>query len=397
MSTWRGGISSRGSVELADESPDVVVIGAGAIGLATAWELARRGARVTVVERGSPGRGATWAAAGMLSPLGEASREPAFLALASASLDRYAAFVEALESATGIDLEYRTNGKLYAAFDESERPELDEMVARGDTFGVERLDREAALKLEPALSSAVIGAVLVNRDHRIDNRRLGSALAAAAAAAGVEVRTDCAAQEIGTAMHGGRRVLGALTLEDGSTLSAGGLVVTAGAWSGELLGLPHPLPVRPVRGQMFAVRRPEESPLHDAAYSRIERVVMTGDCYLIPRESGDILVGATVEDVGFSPGPTPCGIRSLIDAAVAAMPAIGALPIVETWAGFRPCTPDALPILSPDPDLAGVFYATGHFRNGILLAPITAEITADLIAGQAPQVSIERFAVERFR
>lgn len=388
----------RGSARLADGSTDVVVIGGGAIGCATAWELARRGARVTLLERGVPGRESTWAAAGMLSPLGESPRDDAYLALSIASLDRYAAFAESLQAAIGEDLEYRTDGKLYVALEEAKRPALDAVFGRGAAFGVERLDAERARSLEPALSESVTGAVLVRRDHRIDNRRLGAALAAAAASAGVDVRAHTPAREVRTTPRPGGGVAVREVVDDaGTAIPARSVVIAAGAWSGALAGLAYPVPVRPVRGQMFSVRAGEVAPCEAAGAPLLERVIMTSDCYVIPRANGTVLVGATVEDVGFAPGPTPFGIRTLAAAAAAALPVLGELPIVETWAGYRPGTPDEMPILGADPDVEGLYYATGHFRSGILLAPITAEIIADLITGAAPAVEIAPFGVQRFR
>lgn len=383
---------------MADGSTDVVVIGGGAIGCATAWELARRGARVTLLERGVPGRESTWAAAGMLSPLGESLRDDAYLALSIASLDRYAAFAESLQAAIGEDLEYRTDGKLYVALEEAKRPALDAVFGRGAAFGVERLDAERARSLEPALSESVTGAVLVRRDHRIDNRRLGAALAAAAASAGVDVRAHTPAREVRTTPRPGGGVAVREVVDDaGTAIPARSVVIAAGAWSGALAGLAYPVPVRPVRGQMFSVRAGEVVPGEAAGAPLLERVIMTSDCYVIPRANGTVLVGATVEDVGFAPGPTPFGIRTLAAAAAAALPVLGELPIVETWAGYRPGTPDEMPILGADPDVEGLYYATGHFRSGILLAPITAEVIADLITGAAPAVEIAPFGVQRFR
>jgi glycine oxidase len=173
-------------------------------------------------------------------------------------------------------------------------------------------------------------------------------------------------------------------------------VLAAGAWSGQIEGLPRALPLRPVKGQMFAVdgrgrsaARPTEPMLN--------RVVFSRHCYIIPRDDGRLLVGATMEDVGFRKGPTPRGIAGLMAAASVLIPLIEDLPLVETWAGFRPATPDHMPIIGSDPDLPGLIYATGHFRNGILLAPITAACVAALVKGSTPPLPLEAFGVERFR
>lgn len=382
---------------MAEHSPDVVVAGGGAIGCAAAWELARRGARVTLVERGTPGQEATWAAAGMLSPLGEAAGDPAFLRLGAASLDRYTDFAAALLACTGIEVEYRTTGKLYVALDTEDLPRLEEFFARGAEFGAERLSAEEARDREPALSPSILGAVFVRRDHRVNNRRLGAALWSAAVGAGVDFRLGVNVREVRHRAESGRSSVQGVALGNGSVLQASAVVIAAGAGSARIGGLPSPLPVRPVRGQMFAVKSNTVPGPYAAKSNLIEHVVMSHACYMLPRDSGTIVVGATVEEVGLTPGPTPRGIATMIDAAVAAVPAVADLPLVETWSGFRPGTPDNLPILGCDPDIEGLFYATGHFRNGILLAPITAEIIADLVSARPPAVPIERFDPARFR
>jgi glycine oxidase len=172
-------------------------------------------------------------------------------------------------------------------------------------------------------------------------------------------------------------------------LAAGSVVIAAGAWSGGIGGLPTSLPVRPVRGQMFSLAA-------DAASDRVARIVETADCYLVPREER-LLVGATVEEVGWRQGPTPAGLAMLAAAAARVVPATAEAAIVESWAGFRPGTPDDLPILGRDPDMPDVLYATGHFRNGILLAPITAAAIADLLTGRAAVADLAPFGVARFR
>jgi glycine oxidase len=237
--------------------------------------------------------------------------------------------------------------------------------------------------------------VLVRRDHRVDNRRLGAALWAAAAKAGVRFHLGTAAVEIRTDGGATARVTG-VRLEDGTSLTTDRVVVAAGAWSGQLRGLPRALPVRPVRGQMFAVRITGVPDPYAPIKPALHRTIMTEDCYIVPREGGTVVVGATVEEVGFAAGPTPRGIAGLLAAAARAVPALADLPLVETWAGFRPGTPDGLPILGADPDVAGLYYATGHYRNGILLTPATALLLADELSGRAPALPLDRFGIERF-
>jgi glycine oxidase len=371
--------------------PDVVIVGAGVIGCAVARELARRGAKVTVVERDSPGRRATWAAAGMLSPLGEAGGGGPFLELADESLTRFAAFAASLREESGIDVEYRTAGKLHVALPEGDAELValasDPVAAR---FDVTLLDGAEARELEPALSSEIATALLVRRDHRVNNRLLAQALLASAVRAGAGFRT---ASPVAT-IQAERGSISGVRLASGEHLSAASVVLAAGAWSSQLEGLPRPLPVRPVKGQMFAVdSRPRGS---GQSGVRLNHVIYAPSSYIIPRDDGRILVGATVEEVGFHKGPTPRGIAALMTAAVRVLPGLADLPLVETWAGFRPATPDNLPILGTEPLLRGLVYATGHFRNGILLAPVTAHAIAELVEHGRSDVDISAFGVERF-
>lgn len=371
---------------------DVIIVGAGVIGCAIARELARRGQSVLVVERDSPGRRATWAAAGMLSPLGESGGGGPFLELADESLTRFGAFAEALQQEGGIDVEYRTTGKLHVAFpgEDAELHTLatDPAAAR---FDATLLDATAVRELEPALAEDIGSALLVQRDHRVNNRLLAQALLAAAVAAGAKFRT---ANPVAGLLTERGEVRG-VRLASGEQLHAGHVVLAAGAWSGEMTGLPAALPVRPVKGQMYAVDSRVRSP--DRPSIHLRHVIYGPSCYIIPRDDGRILVGATVEDVGFQKGPTPRGIATLMAAAARVVPGLADLPLVETWAGFRPATPDNMPILGREPALRGLLYATGHYRNGILLAPVTAHCIAELVVHGRSDVDISAFGVERFR
>ncbi len=176
-----------------------------------------------------------------------------------------------------------------------------------------------------------------------------------------------------------------MRLTNGDSLTGGTAILAAGAWSAALRGLPRTVPVRPVRGQMYAV-----------ADGGIARTLVAPGCYLVPRDDGRLLVGATVEDAGFAPGPTAAGLGALFAAAARAVPTLATRPIVEIWAGYRPGSPDDLPILGPDPDVAGFHYATGHYRNGILMTPITAESLAAAITGNPPPVPLDAFSIARF-
>lgn len=364
---------------------DVVVVGGGVIGAAVAWELGRRGVRVTVVERDAPGGAATAAAGGMLSPLAESRRPGPFLELALASFERFPRFVEHVEEASGLAVEHRADGKLLLALDEAQAAELRQQAewqrARG--LRVELLEPAEARRLEPSLTEAFRAALLVETDSRVDSRLLGRALWLAAAHTGADFRLG----SLAVAVHEeGGRARG-VTLSDGRRVAADAVVVAAGCWSGQLAGLPRPLPVRPVRGQMAAVR---------IVPPRFRRVLYAPGCYLIPRNDGRVLIGATMEESGFRCHTTPSGLSQLFVAAARMVPALGEAPVEETWAGLRPGTPDDLPILGPDPELEGLVYATGHFRNGILLAPITAELLADLVTGAGPSLAVDPFAADRF-
>lgn len=367
-------------------SPDLIVVGGGLIGCTVALRMALRGATVTVIERGEPCRAATWAAGGMLSPFGEAGDNAAFLDLAVSSLDLYPDFVADLMSRSGTDVGYRTTGKLQVSLG-GHADVLREMAARGHAFDISELTGEDTRALEPALSAAVDGAILIGRDHRVDNRLLGDAVRAATGTAGIRVLRHAMVTSIDIDRAAGR--FRAVRLANGSVMEAETIVIAAGAWSGAIAGLPRRLPVQPVRGQMLAVAGPVEAPL-------LYHVVHSPGCYLIPRQDGRIVVGATAEHVGFEPGPTPAGIAGLTHAAAAVVPGIANLPLTETWAGFRPGTPDDLPILGPDPEIRGVVYATGHYRNGILLAPITARIVEACVIGGTPPVRMEAFRPDRF-
>lgn len=367
---------------------DTVVVGGGVIGCAVSRSLAMRGQSVELVERDAPGRQASWAAGGMLSPLGEAGASDAYLELGDASLTRFAAYAASLHEETSIDIQYRTGGRLQVTTgsDDELRRYADSPLA--SRFGIRLLDGDAARTLEQALSPAVTAALAVDRDHRVDNRLLAEALHLGAAGAGVVFRNGDPVSEV---LHSDDAVRG-VRLASGAEIAAGHVVLAAGAWSGGIEGLPRPLQVRPMKGQMFAVDA------RAAGHGRdfLRHVVGTEECYIIPRDDGRLLVGATVEDVGFRAGPTPRGIAGLIAAAIETLPILADLPLIETWAGFRPVTPDGLPIIGLDPSIRGLVYATGHFRNGILLAPITADCVAALLFAEPPPVPLEAFAVDRF-
>lgn len=310
----------------------VVVAGAGIIGCTIAWRLAQRGLHVVVVEKDQPASKSTWAAAGMLHPIIETD-EPALHHLAQASIADYERFVAELRDETGID---------------------------------------ALLQLDDAFGGG-----------SVDNRMLGRAAAEAAERAGAEFKTGVSVRNV---KHSQGQFSG-VELSDGTTIEADAVVIAAGAWSSEILGLPIRVPVIPIRGQMVAV---EHTP------QLLSHIMITDECYLIPRGESRILIGATIERVGFDTSVTEEGIKGLLAAAHELVPAIADANVVETWAGLRPGTPDELPILGEDPRIRGVYYATGHFRNGILLAPVTAEAMTELIVAGSTDFDLSPFSIGRF-
>ncbi|MGH7477475.1 MAG: glycine oxidase ThiO [Longimicrobiales bacterium] len=363
--------------------PDVAVVGGGVIGCAAALRLAQDGLAVVVLERDTPGGGASWAAGGMLSPISEAAGEGPFRTLALASFERYPAFVAEVEALSGLPVGYRTDGKLEVALSDADAESLRARYAGIGAPAGEWLDRAAALSCEPGLAASIRGALLFRRDHSIDNRMLGRALWLAARHAGV---TFHAGGDVARLRHSRGRVHG-VALRDGTMLDAPTVVIAAGAWSAQIDELPRPLAVAPVRGQMAAL---------DAAPDTIRHTLMTTRCYLIPRRDGRVLVGATVERAGFRIQITAAGIQSLLNGALEVLPALGDAALAEVWAGLRPGSPDDLPIIGADPDVAGLVYATGHYRNGILLTPITAELVRDLVVGRRP-AELAPFSPARFR
>ena len=354
--------------------PDVVVIGGGAIGCAVAWRLAQRGWPVTLLERAEPGRGATWAAAGMLSPVSEV-HDPAFLELAEASFALYPAFIDELRVAAGVDVEFGTPGKLSFAYTPDDVGHL--RIKSPDVISA--LD---AGRLEAEVTTDVVGAVLFPRDGFVDNRTMGVALARAAERAGARMWTGQSVQSIESA--GGS--VQAVVLESGERIACETVVLAGGAWSSSIRGLPRRLRVLPVKGQMVALR----------TNVQLRHMLQSPDCYLIPRSGQRVLVGATVEHVGFDARTTLAGVQALLTAARRLVPRLADAEIIETWTGFRPGTPDDLPILGPEPELSGLVYATGHYRNGILLTPLTAQLVSALITEPSASLPLHDFRADRF-
>jgi glycine oxidase len=366
-------------------APSVAVIGGGIIGCATAADLAKRGCRVTLLERASPGAEASSAAAGLLAPLGPSPDPGPFHRLAIESWRLYPRVAAELRDLTGVDVEHMTAGTLYPLHTprEIEAARLRRTWPLAAEFGIEVVEGSDLRALEPTLCKDVSAALLVRGDHWVNNQRLVTAYAAAAAARGVTVRTGA---EVSRILIEGERARGVLV--DGEAIHADAVLLAAGAWSGALaasIGLR--LPVAPVRGQMLAVSN--VPPL-------LTRAVHGDDIYVVPRPSGEVLIGATVEHAGFLRAVTPDGLGSLIAAAVALVPEIGRRSVTRSWCGFRPWVPDGQPVLGAWRDVAGLFVATAHYRNGILMAPITAALLTRCIVDADIPDSISPFLPARF-
>ena len=360
-------------MSLEHAKPDVAVIGGGPIGLASAWRAVQRGLRVCVLDAGEPG--AWHVAAGMLAPVAEAQfGEDALLELSLRAAAGYASFCDELAAASGCDPGLRRSGTLVVARDRDEAEALDRLLAFRRRLGldVERLLPSAARRAEPALAPTVRLALDVAGDHSVDPRRLVAALAEAVRGAGGVLRTGARVTALTTE---GERVTG-VRLADGSTLAAGAVLVAAGARAALLEGLPTgaPVPVRPVAGQVLRLRDPHGPGL-------VGRTIRTSDAYIVPRVDGRYVLGATMEERGFDAVPTAGGVFELLRDISEVLPGVFELEVEQLLAGLRPATPDNVPAIGPGA-LEGLVWATGHHRNGILLAGLTGELVAAALCGE---------------
>jgi glycine oxidase len=363
---------------------DVAIAGGGVIGGAIALELARAGLRVGVFDRQQPGQEASWASAGILSPAPESPGMIAMVPLGKASLSLYPDFVARVEEISGQNTGFRPKGTLEALFSKDTREELSTIIALHHGLGLqaEPLRAEDARELEPALSEEVEAAVLRPNEASIDNRALTNALLEAAQRSGAEIFPKTGAKAIS---REGNRCAG-LHLQDEKVV-AKWTIVAAGCFSETIEGVAKYAPVRPAKGQMVALRADEVE---------IQRVLWSDKIYLVPRNDGRILAGATVEHVGFDKRTTAGGIQKILSGAIELAPDLTNARMEETWAGLRPDTPDHLPILGPT-DVDGLLIATGHFRSGILLTPITARLMREWITEQRVSVDWSRFSPLRFQ
>ncbi|MEU8796629.1 glycine oxidase ThiO [Spirillospora sp. NPDC048819] len=368
---------------------EIVIIGAGVIGLATAWRAAAGGARVTLVDP-EPASGASSVAAGMLTPVSEVTYgEEPLLRLGLASRDRYGAFVAELEELTGLETGYRTDGILQVAFDSDDLKYLDDLRRFQETLGIpaEALTGRECRRLEPMLAPGVRGGLHAPEDGSVDPRRLTAALLSAAGRTGVRlVRRRATGIAVANDAATGAR------LDDGTVIPADRILLAAGSWSGDLEGLPPGTvpPVRPVKGQVIRLRT--RTPF----LGRATRGLVRGSSvYLVPRTDGEIVLGATQEELGFDMRVTAGGLWELLRDARELLPGITELEFAEVSAGLRPGSPDNAPVMGPSA-LPGLVVGTGHFRNGILLTPVSADIlSAMLLGGSVPGVAVP-FSPDRF-
>ena len=369
--------------------PRVAIVGGGVIGLSIGWRLAAAGCTVDLYEKDEAGRGASWAAAGMLAAGVESEPgEEALLPLARASQELWPDFARELEAASGIDVGYRDEGTLVVALtrDDAERLRFTFDLQRRLGLEIEWLAGAEARRREPYLSPRVVAACFSPRDTQVDNRRVVAALAVAFRGAGGRLHERSGVEAIDVADGVATAVVVA-----GERRPADLVVLAAGAWAQEIPGVPPAArpPVRPVKGQMLAVRMDETAPL-------LRHVVWAPKAYLVPRRDGRLIVGGTVEERGFDRALTAGGVLALLDGAWRALPGIEELPIEEMWVGFRPGSRDDAPILGTCA-VDRLILATGHHRNGILLTPITADTVSRLIlTGKTPD-AIRPFGLARFQ
>ena len=364
------------------ESLDAIVVGGGVIGLACAWRAARLGARVRVLERDQPSAGASGVAAGMLAPVGEANwGEEKLISLALASARAWPAFAAELTADSDHEIGYQPTGALHVALDRDEADELRRRFELMDSLdvGVEWLRPRECRELEEGLAPACAAGVHASEEAAVDPSVLLPALCAAVERASGQVFTEA---EVSDGLIEGGRLAGVITV-DGREHRADHVVLATGAWSGTAAWLPPEArpPVRPVKGQILTLRGSPDRPL-------CSRIVASERVYLVPRPDGRVTVGATVEERGFDVQVTAGGVHELLREAYRALPDVAELELVEARAGLRPGTPDNAPLIGTGP-IDGLLLATGHYRNGILMAPVTSEAIAAHLAAEASPANIE--------
>jgi glycine oxidase len=368
---------------------DVTIIGGGVIGLAVARALALRGVRdLLLLERTGLGAESSSSAPGMLAPQAEANRPHEFFYLTCQSRDMYPTFAAALLEESGIDIQLDTTGTLYLAFTEHDGNELEQRYEWQKQAGlaIEKLTADTARKLEPSICEEVRAALRFPLDTQVENRRLISALAVANERLGVrmETRTDVMSLKVER-----NRVAGIETSR--GFVASDCVVIAGGAWSSLLgaaeIALPN-LRIKPVRGQMLCFEANPQICGH---------VIYSPRGYIVPRHDGRLLAGSTTEHAGFEKRVTAAGVHQILSAALEISPRIASLPMIDSWAGLRPRAADTLPVLGPCAEIEGVFYATGHYRNGILLTPVTGVLLARAIVDEEISPPLEIFSPDRFQ
>jgi glycine oxidase len=363
---------------------DIAIAGGGIIGSAIAFERAQAGKRVVLFDRQQPGLEASWAAAGMLAPGAETPDSVMVAPLGKASLDLYPQFVDSVEDASGLDVQFEQKPGLQIFFGDAAYAERAEFVRvqRGLGLPAEEISVEEALRAVPALSLEARAVAWLEREARVDNRRLLEAVFAAAVKCGVELRAGQAAT--GLLLRGGK-CLG-LTTPAGEN-HAGQVVIAAGSFCAQLEDFRKYAPTSPVRGQMAALR---------SSTTELRNVLRSHRGYIVPRQDGRLICGSTAERVGFEKRVTADGLQKILTSAVELVPALADASVVESWSGLRPDTPDHLPSIGPT-DVPGLFIAAGHYRNGILLTPITVHMMRNYLeTGVTKVAGAENYSPMRF-
>lgn len=370
--------------------PDAVIVGAGVIGLSIAWRLSQKGMRVVIVDP-KPLGGASWVAAGMLAPVSEANPgEEELVRLGLKSLQRYPSFVKELEDFSQMEVGYISSGTLEVGLDANDRAEIEFLHSFRSKLGLETklLDSTATRKVEPSLSPGIQASVSIEQEHQVDNRLLCQALLKAVYLGGGYFYQATIAE----LKFDEKKPLKTLVAENGIKISSPNIVIAAGAWSGDIKGIIPQLPIYPIKGQTLRVRLPESY----LGYQKIIRGLAKGyHVYMVPRKHGEIIIGATVEDKGFDTTITVEGIYELLRNITSLLPNISEATIEETLAGLRPGSPNNAPILGSFAT-QGLFVATGHYRNGILLTPVTSDALSDCVIDQVDPAYIEYFSPNRF-
>ncbi|MCZ6601473.1 MAG: glycine oxidase ThiO [Planctomycetota bacterium] len=359
------------------ETYDVIVVGAGIVGCSVAYALARDGVQVTVIERGEIGREASWAGGGILTPIRPHTYPSDLLPLCRSGLDTFDRWIPALEDESGIDVEHDVVGLLLLVRDDEDEREADSLRAWKKEHGqpAEVLSQDEVRERVPGINPEFHKALLFPDTRQIRNPRLLRSLSVAAERGGVTFRTKC---PVGGLVRNGDRIIGVQTPQ--GEIHAGTVIIAAGAWSsGSDLGISPAISVKPIRGQMILT---EQDPV------AFRHVLLWKGRYLVPRRDGKILIGSSVEDVGFDSRVTAGVVHSLLERASEILPALADAPFLQAWAGLRPSTPDRLPYIGPIPGADGALAATGHYRNGLLLGPFTGEIIAAIHAGRPPGIDL---------